>query len=343
MFAPRSGQGQIMRITILTHVDSNHNKAHDPAVDQVAAALRKGHHKVSVLGIHDEVRQLISGLARRNPDLVFNLMEMFGTNLMGDVAATGLLELLRYGHTGGGAVELYLQQDKVLTKKLLAFEGIRYPDFGVFSVDADLEIGGRLRMPLFVKPLRADASIGIDAGAVVRDSQEMMKRVRTIHEHIHDAALVEEYIEGREFYVGILGNNASAMAFPPVEMDFSGLPDGKPHVVGEKAKWSHRSREYHGTKSVVADLPDEQKAQLQKVSLDACRALRVRDYGRVDLRLTSTNEIFVIEVNANCYLDETGEFALGGRAAGIDYPDLINRIVDVAVARQGRSHSRTRS
>ena len=141
-----------------------------------------------------------------------------------------------------------------------------------------------------------------------------------IHEKVKDSALVEEYIEGREFYVGVLGNR-EPVAFPPVEMDFSGLPEGDPRTsLGTKAKWKKNSVEYKGTKSVLADIPDELRAKLQKAAVDAYRALRVRDYGRVDLRLTETGEIYVIEVNANCYLEAESEFAMAAKAMGIEFP-----------------------
>ncbi len=318
-----------MKITVLTYLESESARTRDPVVDQVAAALRDGGHRVSVLGVHGHVRKLLAGLSRRKPDLVFNLMEMFGDNAFGDVSVAGLLDLLGLRYTGGGPGELYLQQDKSLTKKLLAYEGVSYPDYALFSRDADLETGGHLRLPLFVKPLRMDASIGIDNTALVRTPAEMMQRIRAIHEKVHDSALVEEYVEGREFYVGILGNR-EALAFPPVEMDFSGLPDGKPHVLSARAKWARGSPEFNGTRAVLPELPDELRARLQQVSLQAYRALRVRDYGRIDLRLTETNEIYVIEVNASCYLERGSEFATAAAAAGLDYPTLINRVVECA-------------
>ncbi len=148
-------------------------------------------------------------------------------------------------YTGGGPGELYLRQDKGLAKKVLAFEKILYPDFAVFSQDADLETGGNLRMPLFVKPLSADASIGIGGDSLVRDATSLMKRVVDIHEKVNDSALVEEYIEGREFYVGVLGNR-EPVAFPPIEMDFSGLPEGMPRVLDSKAKWDAGERRVQG-------------------------------------------------------------------------------------------------
>lgn len=322
-----------MNITILTYLDKENDHAHDVVVDQVAAALKEGGHKPSILGVHGDVKKLIAGLSRRKSDLVFNLMEMFGDNVFGDIGVVGLLDLLRIPYTGGGPGEFYLRQDKALAKKLLAYESIAYPDFAVFSQNADLETGGRLRMPLFVKPLRTDASIGIDGNALVHSPQDMMKRVMAIHRDIHDAALVEEYIEGREFYVGILGNTEPT-AFPPVEMDFSALPKDLPHILCKKAKWNKKSPEYKGTKAILVDLPDELRAKIQKVSLDAYRALRVRDYGRIDLRLTPSNEIYVIEVNASCYLEQSSEFATAAAAAGLDYATLVNRIVECAVRRQ---------
>jgi D-alanine-D-alanine ligase len=322
-----------MNITVLAYLEQEKARTHDVVVDQVAGALKKGGHKVSVFGVHGDVKKLIAGLSRRKPDLVFNLMETFGNNQFGAVGVVGLLDLLGLSYSGGGPGEFYLQEDKALTKKLLAYEGIKYPDYAVFSRDADLETGGRLRLPLFVKPLRMDASIGIDAKAVVHGTKDMMKRVVAIHEKVNDSALVEEYIEGREFYIGVLGNQ-EPVAFPAIEMDFSGLPDGKPHILDAKAKWAEKSAEYKGTRAVVADLPEELQARLKKVALDAYRALRVRDYGRIDLRLTGDNEVYVIEVNASCYLEQASEFATAAATAGIDYPTLVNKIVDLAAQRR---------
>lgn len=320
-----------MKITILTYLDSEDAKTHDVVVDQVAEALRQGGHTPSILGVHGDLGKLIAGMKRRKPDLVFNLLEMFGQNIRGDVGVAGLLDLIGVPYTGGGPGELSLRQDKGLAKKALAFDKILYPDFAVISKD-DFETGGNLTMPLFVKPLRADASIGIGTNSLVHDATTLMKRVTAIHKKFKDAALAEEYIEGREFYVAILGNR-DPQAFPPIEMDFSGLPAGAPRVLDQKAKWKKDTAEYKGTRSVMAEVPDELRAKLLKVSLDAYRALRVRDYGRVDLRYTDTGEIYVIEVNANCYLESGSEFADAAAAGGLDFPKVVNRIADLAIER----------
>ena len=323
-----------MKITVLTYLDDGENsKEYDPVVRQVARTLRKLGHRVSVLGVHGDVKRLIAGLSRRKPDLVFNLMEMFGENVFCDIPVTGLLDLLGVDYTGSGPGELYLSQDKGLTKRLLAFEEILYPRFAVFSRETGFETGGNLRMPLFVKPLRSDASLGIGGKSLVQDWTGLIDRVSAIRKELDDAALAEEFIDGREFYVGVIGNS-QPKALPPVEIDFTGFPEGVPKVMDSKAKWDERSKEYKGTRSVMAQLPDELRARLQKVAVDAYRALRVRDYGRVDLRLTDTGDIYVLEVNASCYLEKDSEFAMAAGAAGLDYPRLIERIVDLALARR---------
>jgi D-alanine-D-alanine ligase len=322
-----------VRVTVLTYCEDEKSGELDPVVGQVARALRRKKHRVSILPVHADVKKLVSGLSRRKPELVFNLLEEFGTDRAGNISVCGVLDLLGYRYTGCGAGEFYLGQDKALAKKLLAFDGILYPRFAVFSRNRDLETGGNLRMPMFVKPVAMDSSIGVGKRSLVRDAGELMKRVVAIHDECEDDALAEEYIEGREFYVGILGNQ-EALALPPIEADFSGLPDGAPHIYDQNAKWEPDSKEYKGTRTHVAELPDEMRARLQKVSLDAYRALRVRDYGRVDLRVTDTGEIYVLEVNASCYLEQNDEFAMAAKAADIEYDDLVQKIVELACARE---------
>jgi D-alanine-D-alanine ligase len=321
-----------MRVTVLTYREKEGDAHYDVVVDQVADALRAEKHKVRVLAVHGDVLELIDGIKTQKPTLVFNLMEAFGKNLFGEIGVAGALQLLGVRHTGGGPGEFYLQQDKALTKELLAYHNVPFPNYAVFKLDSYPEITGRLRMPLIVKPLRMDASIGIESNSLVRSSTQMMKRIVAIHEKVKDAALVEEYIEGREFYVGVLGNR-KPIALPPIEMDFSGLPAGMPRVLGRRAKWVKSSREYKGTRSKLAEIPEETKLKLQRVALGAYRALRVRDYGRVDLRVSAAGDAYVIEVNASCYLERSSEFATAAKAAGITYPNLVNAIAKLALAR----------
>lgn len=321
-----------MQITILAYLEPGDEKP-DAVIEQAAGALESAGHRTTIVTIRNDVSELVEKLKRPKPDLVFNLVESFGDDILGGtMGVAGVLDLLELPYTGGGPGEIFIQEDKALAKKLLAFEQIPYPDFATFAPSAEFETGGNLRMPLFVKPLRMEASIGIDERSLVRNTQELIERVNFIHRKFGDAALAEEYVEGREFYVGVLGND-QLTAFPPIEMDFSGLDDGDLRIMDGQAKFDESSSRYQGTKAVIADLEPELKAKLQKVSMGAYRALRVRDYGRIDLRLTDTGEIFVIEVNANCYLEQRSEYATAAAAHGIEYPALLSRIGELALER----------
>jgi len=329
-----------LKITVLCYVEDPQAEP-DGVVPQVTAALKSLGHKPTILKVCSDLDAFIDGVRDQKPDLVFNLLEQFGSKSIGsDIGAVGVLDLLNVPYTGGGPGEFYLSGDKGLSKKVLSYEGILFPKFAVFSKNADMETGGNLRMPLFVKPLRMDASIGIDGNAIVSSLAELSKKVTSIHEKLDDAALAEEYIDGREFYVGILDHNGSTVALPPIEMDFTGFPEGKPKVMDARAKFDETSDEYKGSKAVIADIPSELSAKLKKVSLDAARALRVRDYGRVDLRYTPTGEIYVLEVNASCYLEEKGEFIMAAKAHGIEYPEVLQKIIDSALVRQKKPRKR---
>lgn len=321
-----------MNIAILAYLEPGEKKP-DVVMEQVAAALQSAGHSTSVLTASDDVGQLVETIRAAKPDLVFNLLESFNNDMIGgSMGVAGVLDLMLIAYTGGGPGEIYLQEDKSLSKKLLDFENVKYPDFASFAPNADFETGGNLRMPLFVKPQRMESSQGIDEKSLVRSTQELMERVLKIHKTIGDAALAEEYIEGRELYVGIIGNG-QPIALPPIELDFSGLPEGSTKILDSAAKWDENSDRYKGTKSILATLPDELCARVQKVAIDAYRAVRVRDYGRVDLRLTDGGEIYVIEVNASCYLEQNSEFAMAAKAHGMDYNTLVNRIAELALER----------
>jgi D-alanine-D-alanine ligase len=321
-----------MKISILAYLEPGEKKP-DIVMDQVAEALKSADHEVGVITAQNDVLELVQKVRDARPDLIFNLLESFNNDMIGgSMGVAGVLDLLQVPFTGGGPGEIYLQEDKTLAKKLLDFEDVKYPDFASFAPNADFETGGNLRMPLFVKPQRMESSQGIDEKSLVHSTQELMERVLKIHKTIGDAALAEEFIEGRELYVGVLGNGRP-VAFPPIELDFSGLPEGSPKVLDSAAKWDEGSDRFKGTKSVIAKLPDDLHARVQKVATDAYRAVRVRDYGRIDIRVTDGGEIYVIEVNASCYLEENSEFSMAAKAHGIEYNDLVNKIAELALER----------
>jgi D-alanine-D-alanine ligase len=231
--------------------------------------------------------------------------------------------------TGTGPTGMAFRQDKAVTKKLLKFHDVNYPNYAVFGKE-NIEFAGNMRFPLFIKPLHGDASIGIDDASLVKEYTKMVERINFIHTQLKESALVEEYIEGREFYVGVLGNDP-AEVLPVMELDFAKLPSEHPRIYGHDAKSDPTSPQYNAVNAIVAtELPPEIRARIAKAGADAAYALKVQDYARVDIRLSPDGTPLVIEVNANPYLEKTSVFALGALQAGMGYTTLINRIVEIA-------------
>ena len=302
---------------------------HDEVVDEVAGALSDSGHKVSLIGINDDLRELLDKLDDQRPDLVFNLCESFADNDVYEMHVTAVLAMLGQPFTGTGPAGMALRQDKSVTKKLLKFHGVPYPNYATFDKD-NLEFAGKMRFPLFVKPLHGDASLGIDATSLVTEYSKLIERIGFIQTQLNVPALVEEYIEGREFYVSILGNNPAEI-LPLMELDFAKLPSGYPRIYGEEAKLDETSLQYEAVNAIVStELAPEVRARLIMAGREAAYALKVRDYARVDIRLSADGIPIVVEVNANPYLEQTSAFALAALQAGMGYSMLINRIVKIA-------------
>ena len=302
---------------------------HDEVVDEVAGALSESGHKVSLIGINDDLRELLDKLDDQRPDLVFNLCESIADNDVYEMHVTAVLAMLGQPFTGTGPAGMALRQDKSVTKKLLKFHGVPYPNYATFDKD-NLEFAGKMRFPLFVKPLHGDASLGIDATSLVTEYSKLIERIGFIQTQLNVPALVEEYIEGREFYVSILGNNPAEI-LPLMELDFAKLPSGHPRIYGEEAKLDETSLQYEAVNAIVStELAPEVRARLIMAGREAAYALKVRDYARVDIRLSADGIPIVVEVNANPYLEQTSAFALAALQAGMGYSMLINRIVKIA-------------
>ncbi len=305
---------------------------HDEVVDEVTAALSEGGHKVSQIGINDDLRELLDKLDDKRPDLVFNLCERFADNDDFELHVAAVLAMLGQPFTGTGPAGMALRQDKAVTKKLLRFHNIHYPNYATFDKD-NLEFAGRMHFPLFVKPLHGDTSLGINDSSLVTEYSKLVERIGFIQSQLKLPVLVEEYIEGREFYVGILGNS-DAEILPLIELDFSKLPGKFPHIYGHEAKSDISSPQYGAVNALVAtDLPSEVRARITMAGREAALALKVQDYARVDIRLSVDGVPMVVEVNANPYLERTSAFALAALQAGMGYATLINRIVEIALKR----------
>ncbi len=311
----------------------------DPVIGQLEAALIAGGHEFRKLVVDDSVQPLVTSLTEDRPDLVFNIAESFAGKSALESNVAALLNLLHLHYTGSSPAGLILAGDKTLTKKVLTFHSILTAQFAtVFRGSVDW--AGEIQFPLILKPPQEDASLGITQKSIVNDVREMLQTMSSLQEEYQGPVLAEEFIDGREFYVGVLGNS-DVKALPIMEMDFTGYPEGKPKIASWEAKWGdegdEKGAEFEGTKSVFpTDVPEELSKRMQDVAVDSFNALRLRDYARVDLRVNAKEEIYVIEVNPNCYLEKSAEFSAAAAKAGTDYDTLINRIVDLASARYSR-------
>jgi D-alanine-D-alanine ligase len=310
----------------------------DPVLGQLSDALTRLGHELEPIEVDKRVEPLVTALGRSRPELIVNIAESFGGKSALESNVAALLNLMGLRYTGSSPAGLILAGDKILTKKVLNFHGIRTARFATVYRGA-LDWAEDVQFPVIVKPPQEDASVGLTSASVVRDLKQLLQQMDALQTEFEQPVLVEEFIEGREFYVGVLGN-ANARALPVIELDFSKFPDDRPRIASWEAKWGDDQgggAEFEGTTSVFPqDLPEELAERLQAVAVDAFQALRLRDYGRVDLRVNDREEIFVIEVNPNCYLERESEFARAAARGGLEYDALVARIVELAAARYAR-------
>ena len=321
--APTNGKAPLVRTLDKKEVE-----------DEVTDTLTKLEHEPVVHKLDGTIKTLHAA-ARLDCDLIFNLTESFAGNDTADFNIAAYLELVGKRFTGAGSHGLMLAQDKTVAKKIFAFHGIHTPVFAR-SFRGRLAFSHDLHFPVIVKPAREDGSIGIEFNAVVSSIKELMERIDWLHEQFDSPVLIEEYVEGREMYVGVLGNEHPE-ALPVIELDLSKLPDGMPRIAAAEVKWAKGTAVYRDTKTLVpTDLSEETTTLLQQTAVAAYQALELRDYGRVDMRLTSEGQVYVIEVNPNPWLASRAELAQAARKAGRTYTHLVAEIVDLAMARYAR-------
>jgi D-alanine-D-alanine ligase len=306
-------------------------KPPDEDIQAVYEALKRAGHNPVYVRL-DGTRESLLDLARSQTDLLFNMVESFSGDDSQDTNVAGYLELLGRRFTGAGSNGLYLAQDKNLAKKIFTFHGIHTPYFSTVY-RGRTEHSHELQFPVIVKPAREDGSIGIHFGAVCSTIKELMERIDYIHAEFDSPALIEEYIEGRELYIGVIGNDKPE-ALPVVEMDLSKLPEGIPRIAGAEVKWDEETEVYKKTKPFFPDdLPEETVTKIQETAVQAYQALQLRDYGRIDARLAPDGTVHVLEVNPNPYLLPSAEFSMAGKKSGRDYERLIAEIVELAMKR----------
>ena len=299
----------------------------------VVQALRELGHEVRILGIHDRIESLVEEIRRVRPDVVFNLAEAFDDEREHEANVAGLLELLGVPYTGCRAASLALCRHKAFTKRILSPHRIRVPGFIVITRGNAKRSLKPLRFPVFVKPLGLEGSDGIAQSSFAEDEKACLERVRFLHENLHTDALVEEYIDGRECYSGVLGVDRLRV-LPLREMVFTNFPEERPRFATFKAKWDDAFRKRWGIQNTFAEaLPDGLERKIATLSRTSFRALQLEGYARIDLRLTPEGEIYVIEVNPNPSLAMDDEIAEAAKKAGIGYPQLVQTILGYGLAR----------
>jgi D-alanine-D-alanine ligase len=296
----------------------------------VIETLRETGHTVRVLGIHDDLRVIRPTLEEFNPHIIFNLMEAFAGIPTFDQNVVSYLELLRLSYTGCNPRGLILARDKALSKKLLAYHRIPVPGFTVVRPGRKPVLPKRLTFPMIVKSLFFEASAGISQASVVENVDQLGKRVTFIHEKLGTAAIIEEFIDGREMYVGVLGNERLDV-FPVWEMSFDKMPENRWKIATERVKWSTQYQKKHGIMTDKARLTPALTDQIQRIAKRAYRALDLNGYARIDVRLDAQDRVHVLEANPNPNLAYGEDFAESAEVSGIPYERLLERIITLGL------------
>ena len=301
----------------------------------VVTTLRAAGHEVRPLGVQHELKPIRDEVESWKPHVVFNLLEQFHGEAVYDQNVASYLELLRVPYTGCNPRGLVLARGKDLSKKLLTYHRVPLPAFAVFPMRRKVKRPARLGLPLIVKSLSEDGSYGISQASVVDSDEKLAERVNFIHERIGTAAIAEQYIEGRELYVGVLGNERLRV-LPIWELEFGTMAQGGRPIATEKLKHDLEYQERHGTNVGPAkDLSPQLSSGIQKVAKRIYRTLELDGYARIDFRLSADGVPYYIEANPNPEIAQIEEFAAAARHDGLEYTELLHRIVALGIARAG--------
>jgi D-alanine-D-alanine ligase len=334
-----------LRVLVLLHPDlvppnsleaSSDQEAHSWKTEyDVVSTLRTAGHDVRPLGVQHELKTIRDEIESWKPDVVFNLLEQFHGEAVYDQNVASYLELLRIPYTGCNPRGLMLARGKDLSKKLLAYHRIPLPAFAVFPLRRKVRRPARLGLPLIVKSLSEDASYGIAQASVVDTDEKLAERVTFIHERIGTAAIAEQYIEGRELYVGILGNDRLRV-FSIWELWFGDMAQGARLIATEKVKHDLGYQERRGiTAGPAKDLSLQLSTRIKGVAKRIYRTLELDGYARIDFRLSADGTPYYIEANPNPDIARVEEFASAALHDGLAYADLLRRIVALGISRAG--------
>ncbi len=330
-----------LRIVVLVHEDLVPPDSIDNISDEemapwkmeydVIATLRDMEHQVHPVGVYSDLGVIRNAIEQTRAHICFNLLEEFHGEALYDQHVVSYLELLRQPYTGCNPRGLTLAHDKALSKKVLAYHRIRVPNFAVFPMNRRVRRPAKLQFPLLVKSLTEEGSVGISQASLVHDDAGLVERVKFIHRQVGTDAIAEQYIDGRELYVGVMGNHR-LQTLPPWELIIKHLPEGAPRIATAKLKWDFGYQKRAGVVTRAArNLPAGFDTRIAHLSKRIYRILSLSGYARLDYRLTDDGELYLIEANPNPNLAYGEDFAESAHHAGIEYAELLQRILNLGL------------
>jgi len=304
-------------------------------LEVIAAAIKDDGHQVQIFSVDDDIHRLISFLDIERPDLIFNLCEAVLGRASLEMAIAGIYELYDVPYTGSQALALGIALNKGLSKAIFTAHNVPTPRFVIVDEEEFIPDDLNLAYPVIVKPVREDASIGIDNNSICNDEVELENRIAFVHKEFHQPALVEEFIEGREINVAVLANKDGKFETLPIsEIMFDTMPEGSPHIVSYEAKWLEESPLYKTTiPNCPADLDEITAERARELALEAAALVGLSDYGRIDMRLRDDGALFILEANPNPDISRDAGFMRSAGVKGFSHAETINAIVRCAMRR----------
>ncbi|MGH9967782.1 MAG: D-alanine--D-alanine ligase family protein [Pyrinomonadaceae bacterium] len=333
-----------LRIIVLVHEDLVPPESLDGLTEKeiveikteydVISTLKKMGHEVYPIGLYNQLNVIGNALMEHKPHIAFNLLEEFHGYPLYDQHVVSYLELMKQPYTGCNPRGLTLAHDKALTKMILAYHRLQVPNFAVFPLNRKVRRPKRLTFPLLVKSISEEGSVGISQASVVHDDEKLTQRVEFIHRQNKTAAIAEQFIKGREIYVGLIGNQ-NIQTYAPWELVMEKLPEGAENIATLKVKWDPAYQQKVGVGTRAADLTPEQHKILGRLSKRIYRYLFISGYARLDYRMTEEGQFYLLEANPNPQIACNEDFADSAAHSGIPYDQLLQKIITVGLNYQG--------
>src|ERR1700716_700664 len=296
----------------------------------VISTLKQMGHEVHAVGLYNQLNAIGNALLEYRPHIAFNLLEEFHGYPLYDQHVVSYLELMKQAYTGCNPRGLTLAHDKALTKMILSYHRLQVPNFAVFPMNRKVRRPKRLKFPFLVKSISEEGSVGIAQASIVHDDEKLTQRVEFIHRQNKTAAIVEQYIKGREIYVGVIGNT-NIQTYSPWELVMEKLPEGSENIATLKVKWDPTYQEKVGVKTRAAELTPEQHKTLERLSKRIYRYMFLSGYARLDYRLTEEGQFYLLEANPNPQIARGEDFPDSAAHSGLPYDQLLQKIITVGL------------